>query len=75
MMAKKEGSRARDAAQFAKDPDSQPKDISHYDFVLRQSIDGTNDSLDLGRQDPAARTAVIAAKQARSGRRWNWKAP
>jgi len=45
--------------------DSQPKDMSRYDFVLRQSIDGTSDSLDLARQDPAARAAAIAAKQAR----------
>ena len=45
--------------------DSQPKNMSRYDFVLRQSIDGTNDGLDLARQDPAARAAAIAAKQAR----------
>jgi hypothetical protein len=45
--------------------DTQPKDIARYDFVLRQSIDGTNDSLDLARQDPAVRAAAVAAKQAR----------
>jgi hypothetical protein len=45
--------------------DSQPKDMSRYDFVLRQSLDGTNDSLDLARQDPTVRAAAVATKQAK----------
>jgi aromatic ring-cleaving dioxygenase len=52
-------------AGLQKIQDSQPKDMSRYDFVLRQSIDGTNDSLELARLDPAVRAAAIAAKQAK----------
>ena len=52
-------------ADLQKISDSQPKDMSRYDFVLRQSLDATNDSLESARQDPAVRAAEIAARQAR----------
>jgi|SRR5450755_1474926 aromatic ring-cleaving dioxygenase len=45
--------------------DTRPKDIARYDFVLKQSIDGTNDSLDLARQDPTVRAAAVAVRAAR----------
>lgn len=45
--------------------DTQPKDMARYDFVLKQSIDGTNDSLDLARQNPTVRAAAVAAKDAK----------
>jgi hypothetical protein len=52
-------------ATLQKIQDGQPKDMARYDFVLKQSIDGTNDSLDLARQDPAVRAAAVAARQSK----------
>ena len=42
--------------------DSKPKDIDHYDFVLKMAIDTTSDSLDLTRTDLSERAEDVEAK-------------
>ncbi len=42
--------------------DSHPKDIDHYDFVLKFAIDATSESLDLTRTDLTERAEDVQAK-------------
>lgn len=45
--------------------DSSPKDLSRYEFVLKEAIDTTSDSIDLAQQDLGTRTANLAAEDAK----------
>jgi hypothetical protein len=42
--------------------DSQPQDMARYEFVLKQAIDTTRDSLDLSQADMAARANAVQAE-------------
>lgn len=41
---------------------SSPKDKARYEFVLKQALDGTNDSLELASQDVGRRSSEVLAK-------------
>jgi hypothetical protein len=45
--------------------DSRPKDIDHYDFVLKTAIDTTSDSLDLAESDVGERAKDVQARTAK----------
>lgn len=46
-----------------------PKDRARYEFVLRQAIDTTEDSLELAQKDTGARAAEVAAREEREKKR------
>jgi len=57
--AEKEMSAALEGIQNA-----QPKDLARYDFVLRNAIETTSDSVDLSTGDLGQRATEVAAKEA-----------
>ncbi|HEX5432385.1 MAG TPA: hypothetical protein VFW83_10490 [Bryobacteraceae bacterium] len=52
-------------AKLQKIEDSAPKDLSRYEFVLKEAIDTTSDGIDLAQENLGTRSASIEAADAK----------